>query len=448
MDLISKLGESFVTLGNAAWTKQIFQGFKTSGDDLYIAEKLSNSDYQFTYPNSETRIHEIEQAVMHPVIAGAESKRYEKPSTKNFILVPYVTTAETANAIDEATLATSYPKLWSYLQARKTEFEARESGRMIGNAQWWSFIYPKNLRQMKEPKLLVAGTAPGLRAAIDTTGEFAFMGGRVYGILPSDIENLEFLAGILNSRIADFVFKRIARPKAGGFYDIETQFLAPLPIPDASPEQRTEVGTRARELQELHTLRRDTIAKLDQRLHSAQTTPVTLQPDRLWSEIGTPATWKESPEAPAGLQGRALTAWARDRHAKALQDRLDILDALLQPGAVITVTNEEDELALHIAGREVLHHYDRLHLPFTAAQWRHALRDLNVTEAFDAKRLLKLLLNLRHTDEEPLRERIVALDREITTLDQTLATKESELNAIIYGLYHLSPEEIAMVEGG
>ena len=313
---------------------------------------------------------------------------------------------------------------------------------------WWDYVYHKNHEKQGRPKIGVAQTVQHLRAFFDVSGEFCFNNVRVGGILVESEDQGWFLLGALNCPVADWVFRRIARPKEGGYYEANKQFIAPLPIPDASPEQRVEVGTRARELQELHTLRRDTIAKLDQRLHSAQTTPITLQPDRLWSDIGTPATWKESPEAPAGLQGRALTAWAKERHAKALQDRLETLDALLQPGVAITVTNEDDELALHIGGREVLRHYDRLHLPFTAAQWRHALRNVNVTEAFNATRLLKLLLTLRTTTEDTLRDRILALDSEITTLDQTLGSKESELNALIYQLYHLTPEEIAMVEVG
>lgn len=47
-----------------------------------------------------------------------------------------------------------------------------------------------------------------------------------------------------------------------------------------------------------------------------------------------------------------------------------------------------------------------------------------------------------------LRDRILALDSEITTLDQTIAERESSLNATIYRLYHLTPEEIAMMESG
>jgi hypothetical protein len=128
--------------------------------------------------------------------------------------------------------------------------------------------------------------------------------------------------------------------------------------------------------------------------------------------------------------------------------RLDTLDALLQPGATLTVTNTEDELALHLSGREALRLYDKPYTAFIAAQWRHALRDLNITESFNAPRLLKLLLTLRTTNEQTLRDRILTLDSEITTLDQTIANKEAELNAIIYRLYGLTPGEIAMVEGG
>jgi hypothetical protein len=450
MELIAKLSNSCETLGDSRWTKQIFQGFKTSGDNLYIGEKITNSDYSFTYPNGEPRVHEIEDSVMYPVIAGPESKRYEKPETKNYILVPYITTGDTPSVIDQAMLTGSYRKLWTYLEPRKEEFEARESGRMVGHPQWWSFIYPKNLRQMKEPKLLVAGTAPGLRVAIDSTGEYAFMGGRVYGILPNQITDLEFLAGVLNSKVADFVFRRIARPKAGGFYDIEAQFLAPLPIPNATPEQHAEIGARARELQELHTLRRDTIAKLDKRLHSAQTAPIAPAPneDWLWPAIGTLASWKQSPPAPAGLSASNLRAWAKQQHAAALQERLDTLDALLQPGASIAVTNTDDELLLHICGREALRLYDKPDTPFLATQWRHGLRDINVTEAFDAKRLVAQLLNQRTTSDTPLRDRIVALDAEIASLDVSISSREAELNEMTYQLYSLSPGEIAMVEAG
>jgi len=70
----------------------------------------------------------------------------------------------------------------------------------------------------------------------------------------------------------------------------------------------------------------------------------------------------------------------------AIQPLFDELDALLQPGVTLTIENTGDELALRINDREILRLYDRPETPFIAAQWRHTLRDANVTEAYDGKR--------------------------------------------------------------
>jgi len=366
-------------------------------------------------------------------------------------------------------------------------------------------VYPKNQIEQAKPKIMIASTATEIRAFVDIDGSFAPDDRRVYSVTPTNEQDLFYLLGILNAPPATYLIRKTARPKSGGFYDIETQFLAPLPIPDATQEDRAEVSRLARELQELHTQRRDLVEKLDRRLNSPQTAPLTPapKPDWLWSDIGTVESWKKSregrvphrplstsregqvqpcpqstsqflegrvpprpqrcksqewsgatptdfpPASPtAALTGRALTAWAKQRHAVALQDRLDELDALLQPGVTLTVENTGDELALRINDREVLRLYDRPDTPFIAAQWRHTLRDANVTEAYDGKRLLKNLLTLRTTTDTPLRDRILALDAEITTLNTTIATRETALNTIIFRLYRLTPEEIATVEAG
>jgi len=56
--------------------------------------------------------------------------------------------------------------------------------------------------------------------------------------------------------------------------------------------------------------------------------------------------------------------------------------------------------------------------------------------------------DFRTFTDTPLRTRILALDAEITALDTTIAQQETTLNAIIYRLYRLTPEEIATVEAG
>jgi hypothetical protein len=449
MALVRKLASSFGSMETSC--TGIFVGIQTSMNDLFHLEEVAPGKFRnLIMPESE--YVELESDLVHPLVKGPGAKRYCWESGNMRILIPYATNGNRAVLIPEAELKNQYPKTWSYFCRYESQLRERENGKMDLATGWWAYNYPKNIEKQLKPRLLIAGTAPELRVSSDFDGQVVQDDRRVFAISVDDQAELGFLLALLNSNVCGYVFKRIARPKSGGFFDIEKQFIAPLPIPDATPEQRADIGHRARELQELHTLRRDTIAKLDQRLHSAQTTPVSPAPkeDWLWSDIGTAATWKQSPAAPAGLSARELTAWAKSRHAMALQDRCDTLDAMLQPGSslMVTNTNTNDELALHIAGREALRLYDKPDTPFLAAQWRHALRDLNVTEAFDGKKLLKLLLTLRTTTEPPLKTRILALDQEITQLDQTIAERESALNAITYQLYGLTPEEIAMVEGG
>lgn len=445
MELINRLNQTCKTLENCA--KGIVVGIQTSADHIYHLKRTGANRYE-TRAGCEVA---IEDALMHPLVSGPEAKRYLSPETATYLLFPYIVEGEKKVCLMSSDqMKSCYPQGWAYLQSNERELRDREKGKMDNDESWWAYNYPKNLDKQELPKLIVAQTVPSLRVCNDSEAAFYLNNVRVNGILTANSEDGWYLLGILNAPVCDFVFRRTAKAKEGGYYEANKQFIAPLPIPDATPEERMEVGQRARELQDLHTLRRDTIAKLDQRLTSAQTAPLTPAPkeDWLWAEIGTPASWKQSPAATASLPARDLTAWAKQRHAEALQQRLDSLDALLQPGATPTVTNTDDELALHLSGREALRLYDKPDTPFIAAQWRHALRDLNVTEAFNATRLLKHLLTLRTTPDPTLRNRILTLDDEITTLDQTIATKEAELNAIIYTLYRLTPGEILMAAGG
>jgi len=119
-------------MGDASNSQQVFQGFKTSGDALYIAKKM-HGRYAFQFGADDIRERRIEDGVMVPVLSGAETKRYETPATKNYILVPYQIDENHPRHLSESELEHDYPECWTYLQERKEEFEARERGRMRGN---------------------------------------------------------------------------------------------------------------------------------------------------------------------------------------------------------------------------------------------------------------------------------------------------------------------------
>lgn len=123
-------------------------------------------------------------------------------------------------------------------------------------------------------------------------------------------------------------------------------------------------------------------------------------------------------------------------------------DALLRPGVRLIVENSADELRLKIDGVPALALFDEQETPFIAAQWRQALRNLNITESFTAKKLAEVLLKLRKSDHAALKERLIGLDTEITGIEQTIAVAETTMNALVYRLYGLSDKERQLVEAG
>jgi hypothetical protein len=113
-----------------------------------------------------------------------------------------------------------------------------------------------------------------------------------------------------------------------------------------------------------------------------------------------------------------------------------------------TLIITKDELRLKIDGALALELFDEPETPFIAAQWREALRDVQVTESFKAKKLVELLLRLRKSDHAELKNRLVETDGEIERTEAAITQAETSMNNIVYRLYGLSGEEKRMVDAG
>ncbi|MEX2491446.1 MAG: TaqI-like C-terminal specificity domain-containing protein, partial [Nitrospirales bacterium] len=428
MAQISKAGKP---LGDPCNTKQIFQGLITSADSVYHLKKIGLNRYK---DNKDKEIF-IEDEIMHPLVSGKEVEKYQRPTTETFILFPYDLRNE-GRLFCETEMINIFPKAWAYLKENEDSLRKRERGK-LDDAEWYRFGRNQSITNQTCPKMLVPRLVKNLFCSIDQDGEFFLDNVDVGGILPNDPAELPYLAAILNSKPANFYWRLTSKPFQNDYRAANKQFIAPIPIPDATPEQRKDVGDRAQELQELHTRRRDLVDKLDARLNSDQTEDLKPKPkpDWIWAKVGTKTSFLNHPDLPEGLNKTQTKAWSKARHEAALTEQLDILDILLEPGATLRIDNSEDEITLHINDRNALTLYDKPDTPFIAAQWHHTLRDKNVTEAYNGKKLLNDLLKLKTTPDHTLKTRILDLDREIRDLDQVITTKEHEMNEIVTGLY-------------
>src|SRR5665648_543771 len=100
---------------------------------------------------------------------------------------------------------------------------------------------------MPLPKLFTPDLAPRAAFSWDPSGECFFTGGVAggYGILPAEGYEPEYLLGLLNSRLLDWIVKQTATSMRGGWYSFESRFIRDLPI--AVPADSRSGGASERE---------------------------------------------------------------------------------------------------------------------------------------------------------------------------------------------------------
>jgi hypothetical protein len=334
-----------------------------------------------------------------------------------------------------------FPGAWAHLRRWEHDLRNRESN-AFDDETWYRLGRNQNLDKQDVPKLIVAQTVPEMRVCADTDGSKYLNNVRVNGILPANRTDQMYMLAVLNGPVADFVFRRIGKPKQGGWYEANKQFIAPLPIPNASPEARADIAALARRLQERWTHRRHLLQEADDRLSVLAR---ARHPTRwLWPDL--PALPEMTEQAPKGLRlATERRKWAEERLDEMEAARVEALQAALNRGGRRQVCFEGGELRLYVSGAVVL---DRIYLDDPAgllaeAYWRFLLLS---GPAREAERFATDLRRPPAPSDAPAAaqfvERVAALAVEVAAIE----ADERALNEILYDLYGLSADERNLVE--
>jgi len=218
-------------------TDRIFQGLKTSADKIYIVEELERKPGRVkVYSPEKEAEYWLEPGLLHPLIKGGDSKRYALSRTNRLILFPYAPEANgPVRLISDRILKAQYPLTWVYLVDNKTYLENREHGKMRG-AMWYGFGRSQALDVMPLPKIFTPDIAMRASFSWDETGEVFFTGGVAggYGILVKEGYTREYILGLLNSKVLEWIIKQSATQMRGGYYSFESRFIRTLPIHQAN----------------------------------------------------------------------------------------------------------------------------------------------------------------------------------------------------------------------
>ncbi|MGC9269105.1 hypothetical protein, partial [Acidiphilium sp.] len=197
------------------------------------------------------------------------------------------------------------------------------------------------------------------------------------------------------------------------------QFIAPLPIPDATIAERNAVATAAEALQILHTTRRDLLARLATRLNAAP-------------RITRPETWL----FPSLKHGNTT-----------ISTQFGLINDRLHPVARLTAELQTGELKFLIDGVPVITNVfvDITEAEFLLAQWRYTSATFNPSSSGGAKSLCKALRDLAIIGNLPLVQQVIATIRELSECETSIATQETVIETQISALYRLTDAERRLI---
>jgi len=265
--LFERLSEMPVKLGDV--TSRIFQGIKTSADKIYIVEEREReAKWVKVFSRAKDAEYWLELDLLHPLIKGGDSRRYQLSCTNRLILFPYAPQRDHhTELISEPTLREGYPLTWAYLSDNKKYLENREQGKMRG-PQWYSYGRNQALDVVSLPKIFTPDIATCPSFSLDEPGEIFFTGGVAggYGILVLPKYSREYILGLLNSGLLDWFIKQTATQMRGGYFSYESRFIRKLPIRTINFDDPTDKARQDRMVELVETM-----LKLHKDLQAAKT---------------------------------------------------------------------------------------------------------------------------------------------------------------------------------
>lgn len=126
-------------------------------------------------------------------------------------------------------ICTKHPNTYSYLIEKRELLKGRNYFDK-SNKLWFELWCERSLYKFLETKIVNAEISPENRFQIDNSGILGNT--KIFSTVLKDewSEYYFTLLAILNSSLLNYYHKKIASPKAGGFFDYKTQYIQKYPI--------------------------------------------------------------------------------------------------------------------------------------------------------------------------------------------------------------------------
>ena len=236
-------------LGHAA---EIFVGVQTSADPVYIFHAVSETAATATLSWSN-RNWPIERGILRPCLHDAKLSPYARATANAWMIFPYEIVRAKARLLQPLEMARRFPLCLAYLTARRSELDRRAiSGGQAADQQFYQFGRSQNLTKFDSPKIILPVLSLEARYAYDDTNIIMTGGGngpycliRPFSGAP---ETPFFLLAVLHHPLCEAIIRTHTSAFRGGYYSHGKQFIKGLPIPPATPRERTDIETLVAQL--------------------------------------------------------------------------------------------------------------------------------------------------------------------------------------------------------
>ena len=273
--LMKRLKETGQTLGDIC--KNIFVGLQTSADSVYFVKLISETKEKARIRNlSDNHEFIIEKQILKKLLKGKDIQKWSVEWKGFYVIHPYLVKNGIASLITLSEIKKNYPLAYEYFKNYETQLKLRENNRLNDDENWHQYIYRKNLEKFEQPKIITQVLASSNTFALDSKGEFYFVGGGNaggYGIILKDEykDYYFYILALLNSKVLEFYLRNISTPFRGGYFSYGKRFIEQLPIKFANEKDTNKLSLLVREQISLTTSLRemnntDAKNKIEQRL--------------------------------------------------------------------------------------------------------------------------------------------------------------------------------------
>jgi type II restriction/modification system DNA methylase subunit YeeA len=222
---IADLNEKLLSNGNRL--KEIYDlefhiGVMTGYNSAFFIDKETRDDLI----NDDSKSADI----IKPLIRGRDVKRWNINYQNLYLIFSR-----------HGTDINKYPAIKKYLKQFEVRLTPRNEGQDIGRKPGifkWYEIQDKvdYYKEFEKPKLVYREIAASLFAVYD---DKKFYPNAKCFTITSESSNLKYLAPLLSSKTLNFVFKSLATPLRGHFFNLSKQYVEQLPIYPATHDENS-----------------------------------------------------------------------------------------------------------------------------------------------------------------------------------------------------------------